>query len=206
MHRVKVYSEKGPPVRKGKGLFSAAFQIAFPLLPIEDEGRLHNRLIRENFIEQLFGYRRWKALAGNKRISRGTIVDFHARHKYVLLAHSRAHYAALGKLVSTAEQYRPSNFAKQYGEGFMETLKIKTTVNKHANVLKHLTGHIQKHLQETERTELQENILNYQRQLIPLGVPLTLIKHYVRRLPILSLIDQVYLNPHPQELILRNQT
>lgn len=204
MHRVKVYSEKGPPVRKGKGLFSAAFQRAFPLLPIEDEGRLHNRLIWENFIEQLFGYRRWKALAGNKRISRGTIVDFHARHKYVLLAHSRTHYAALGKLVSAAEQYTPSHLAKQYEEGFMEALKVKTTVTKHVNVLQQLARHLKKPLSTIERTELQEAIQDYHGHFTPLAVPLTLIKHYVRILAIPYLVDQVYLNPHPNELMLRN--
>jgi uncharacterized protein YbgA (DUF1722 family) len=172
---------------------------------MEEEGRLNKTIIRENFIERIFGYQRWKTLVQDKRIRREAIVDFHARHKYVLLAHGRTHYQRLGQLVAKAREYTPLNLTARYGLLFMDALKAKATVNNHVKVLNHLAGFLKNHLQQTEREELQENILDYHHHLIPLAVPLTLIKHYVQRLlPVSSLIDQVYLNPHPQELILHN--
>jgi len=204
VHRVKVYSEKGHPGKQGRGIFSAALQEAFPLLPVDEEGRLNDAPIRENFIERIFCYRRWKTQVQQKRISRGTIVQFHTRHKYLLLTHSRSHYHELGRLVAKAGQYTPSDLATRYGTVFMDALKTKATVRKHVNVLQHLAGHFKKQLSTIERAELQETIQDYHRYLTPLTVPLTLIKHYVRILAVPYLLDQVYLNPHPKELMLRN--
>ena len=204
VHRVKVYSEKGHPGKQGTGIFSAAFQEAFPLLPVEEEGRLNDSPIRENFIERIFCYRRWKTQVQQQRISRGTIVQFHTRHKYLLLTHSRSHYHDLGQLVAKAGHYTPSDLANRYGTVFMGALKTKATVRKHVNVLQHLAGHFKKQLSTIERAELQETIQDYHRYLTPLTVPLTLIKHYVRILAVPYLNDQVYLNPHPKELMLRN--
>lgn len=204
VHRVKIYTEKGQPSKQGTGIFSAAFQQAFPLLPVEEEGRLTDALIRENFIERTFSYRRWKSLVHQSRISRGAIVQFHTRHKYLLLTHSRPHYHDLGHLVAKAGQYTPGELADRYGVLFMEALKIKASVRKHVNVLQHLAGHLNKQLSAVERAELQEIIQDYHRHLTPLAVPLTLIKHYVRILAVPYLMDQVYLNPHPKELMLRN--
>jgi len=204
VHRVKVYTEKGQPSKQGTGVFSAAFQKAFPLLPVEEEGRLSDASIRENFIERIFCYRRWKSLLQQGRISRGAIVQFHTRHKYLLLTHSRSHYHNLGQLVAKAGQYTPGDLAERYGVLFMDALKSKATVRKQVNVLQHLAGHLKKQLSAIERAELQETIQDYHRHLTPLTVPLTLIKHYVRILAVPYLVDQVYLNPHPKELMLRN--
>ncbi|MDR4495630.1 MAG: YbgA family protein [Nitrospirales bacterium] len=204
VHRVKVYTEKGQPSKRGTGIFAAAFQQSFPLLPVEEEGRLNDATLRENFVARIFCYRRWKIQVQQQRISRGVIVDFHTRHKYLLLTHSRAHYDALGKLVAKAGQYTPAELAAQYGELFMEALKVKATVKKHVNVLQHLAGHLKTFLSADERAELQESITDYHRLLTPLTVPLTLIKHYVRTRSVPYLADQVYLNPHPKELMLRN--
>ena len=204
VHRVKVYTEKGQPSKQGTGIFSAAFQNAFPLLPVEEEGRLNDAPIRENFIERIFCYRSWKSLFQQGRISRGAIVQFHTRHKYLLLTHSRSHYHELGQLVAKAGQYTPGELADCYGVLFMDALKNKATVRKHVNVLQHLAGHLKKQLSAIERAELQETIEDYHRYLTPLTVPLTLIKHYVRILAVPYLVDQVYLNPHPKELMLRN--
>jgi uncharacterized protein YbgA (DUF1722 family)/uncharacterized protein YbbK (DUF523 family) len=204
VHRVKVYTEKGQPSKQGTGIFSAAFQKAFPLLPVEEEGRLSDATLRENFIERIFCYRRWKTLFQQNRISRGAIVQFHTRHKYLLLTHSRSHYHDLGQLVAKAGQYTPGELANRYGALFMDALKIKATVRKHVNVLQHLAGHLKTQLSTIERAELQETIQDYHRHFTPLAVPLTLIKHYVRILAVPYLGDQVYLNPHPKELMLRN--
>jgi uncharacterized protein YbgA (DUF1722 family) len=204
VHRVKVYTDKGHPGRQGTGIFSAAIQEALPLLPVEEEGRLNDAPIRENFIVRIFCYRRWKTQVQHTRISRGLIVNFHARHKYLLLTHSRSHYHDLGQLVSKAGDYTPGDLATRYGALFMDALKTKATVRKHVNVLQHLVGHFSKQLSPIERAELQETIQDYHQHFAPLTVPLTLIKHYVRILAVPYLIDQVYLNPHPKELLLRN--
>ena len=115
VHRVKVYTEQGQPSKQGIGIFSAAFQRAFPLLPVEEEGRLTDASIRENFIERIFCYRRWKNLFQESRIKRGTIVQFHTRHKYLLLTHSRSHYQHLGQLIATAGHYTPADLAITMG-------------------------------------------------------------------------------------------
>ncbi len=204
LHRVKVYTEKGQPSKQGVGIFSGMFQQTFPLLPVEEEGRLNDAPLRENFIERIFCYRRWKALTEQGRLFRGDVVEFHATHKYLLLTHSRSHYQALGRLVARAGDYTPRELAQQYGEIFMEALKVKATVKKHVNVLQHLAGYLKTKLNTIERAELQETVSDYHRRLIPLTVPLTLIKHYVRVFEIPYLTNQVYLNPHPKELMLRN--
>ncbi len=204
VYRVKVYTDKGQPSKQGTGIFASAFQHAFPLLPVEEEGRLSDAPLRENFIERIFCYRRWKTLFQEHRISRGAIVQFHTRHKYLLLTHSRPHYHELGQLIAQAGQYTAGDLANRYGPLFMDALKIKATVRKHVNVLQHLAGYFKKQLSTIERAELQETIQDYHRHLTPLAVPLTLIKHYVRILAVPYLMDQVYLNPHPKELMLRN--
>ncbi len=204
VHRVKVYSKKGQPGRQGKGIFSAAMREAYPLLPVEEEGRLNDAAIRENFIVRIFCYRRWKTQVQQRRITRGMIVDFHSRHKYLLLTHSRSHYHDLGQLVAKAGHYTPRDLATHYGAMFMDALKTKATVRKHVNVLQHLAGHFSKQLSKIERAELQETIQDYHKHFTPLAVPLTLIKHYVRILAVPYLLDQVYLHPHPKELVLRH--
>ena len=204
LHRVKVYTEKGQASKHGTGIFSQMFLETFPLLPTEEEGRLNDATIRENFIERIFCYRRWKSLLQTGRLNRGAIVQFHTKHKYLLMTHSRTHYLGLGRLVAQSGSCRPTELAAQYGVLFMEALKVKATVKKHVNVLQHLAGHLKHHLHQATRAELQENIQAYHRKLVPLAVPLTLIKHYVRLLPVPYLLDQVYLNPYPQELMLRN--
>ncbi len=200
---VRVYTPQGMPSTPGVGLFADILQKTLPLLPIEDEGRLQDLSIRENFIERIFCTHRWNQLQ-RKRLMRGHIVQFHTQHKYLLLAHSRSHYQQLGQLVASANQYTPHQLADIYGPIFAEALKVKATVRKQVNVLQHLLGHLKKLLCKVERDELQESIWDYHRAITPLTVPLTLISHYVRVFDIEYLSDQVYLNPHPKELMLRN--
>ena len=201
--QVRVYQHPSSPSRKGSGLFAQAFQKAFPLIPIEDEGRLNDPWIRENFIERIFAYHRWQNLLAGGLTRRG-IVAFHTQHKYFLMAHSRPHYHELGRMVASAKQYTPHQLAIAYGGTFTEALKVKTTVRKHVNVLQHLVGHIKENITQSQRQELQELISDYHRGFTPLIAPLTLINHYVREHQVSYLADQVYLQPHPKELILKN--
>jgi uncharacterized protein YbgA (DUF1722 family)/uncharacterized protein YbbK (DUF523 family) len=203
IERVRVYTEHGMPSRSGAGIFAHAFVEQFPLIPVEEEGRLCDAPLRENFIERVFCYRRYQDLLQNG-VTRQAVVRFHTIHKYLLLSHSQQHYQALGQLVGQAEHHRPKELAVKYGELFMKTLGVKVTVRKHANVLQHIVGYFKDRLGAYEKAELLGVIGDYHRGLTPLIVPLTLIKHYVQIFDVGYIRDQVYLNPHPKELMLRN--
>jgi uncharacterized protein YbgA (DUF1722 family)/uncharacterized protein YbbK (DUF523 family) len=203
IERVRVYNEQGGVSRSGVGLFARAFIEQFPLIPVEEEGRLCDSTLRENFIERVFCYRRWQDLI-QKGITRQALIQFHTIHKYILLAHHPQHYKVLGRLIGQPEQYRPKELAHRYGELFMKTLAVKATVRKHVNVLQHITGHFKERLSTHEKTELADVIADFHQELTPLIVPLTLIKHYVQIFDVSYIRDQVYLNPHPKELMLRN--
>jgi len=205
MERVSVFDRHGTPSRQGVGMFARVFMQHFPLIPVEDEGRLNNPILRENFIERIFAYGRWQDLMRN-RVTRPAIVTFHTAHKYQLLSHSRLHHQALGRLVAEAHRFTPTDLAGRYGAVFMEGLKARATVHKHVNVLQHMAGHFTDRLNPAERSELHDVIENYHGGLTPLILPITLIRHHANQFGIGYLQDQFYLNPHPQELILRNRT
>jgi uncharacterized protein YbgA (DUF1722 family)/uncharacterized protein YbbK (DUF523 family) len=203
MERVRVYNEKGMPVKKGVGMFARIFMEHFPLLPVEDEGRLHDPKLRENFIERIFALKRWREVLV-KRESRGNVVDFHTIHKSLILSHSPKHYQAMGKLVAQAKDLPLKELYHRYQTHLMESLDLKTTPKKNANVLMHMMGYFKEELSSDEKRELLEVIENYRQEYIPLIVPITLISHYVRKYNQPYLKEQIYLNPHPLELQLRN--
>jgi uncharacterized protein YbgA (DUF1722 family)/uncharacterized protein YbbK (DUF523 family) len=203
VERVRIYNEHGMPSRSGIGLFARGFLEQFPLIPVEEEGRLCDAPLRENFIERVFCYRRYQDLL-QSGVTRQAVVRFHTIHKYLLMAHSQQHYELLGRLVGRAEQYRPKQLAVRYGELFMKALAVKATVRKHVNVLQHILGYFKERLKSQEKVELLGVIDDYHRGLTPLIVPITLIKHYVQLFDVGYILDQVYLNPHPKELMLRN--
>ena len=203
LERVRVYTEKGMPSHTGAGIFARAFAEQFPLIPVEEEGRLCDAPLRENFIERIFCYRRYQDLLEDG-VTRQAVVRFHTIHKYLLLAHSVQHYQWLGRLVGQADRYRPRELAVKYGELFMKALAVKATVRKHVNVLQHMLGYFKAHLGAPQKAELLDVINDYHRGLTPLIVPLTLVKHYVHLFDVAYIRDQVYLNPHPKELMLRN--
>ncbi|MDA0739343.1 MAG: DUF523 and DUF1722 domain-containing protein [Nitrospirae bacterium] len=203
VHRVRIYNDHGMPNPHGRGLFAQRFIENNPLIPVEEDGRLNDPILRENFVERVFCYQRWRLL-NQTRVSRRALIDFHTRHKFLLLAHGRTHYQKLGQLVANSKKYSPSELMAEYGTLFMEALKVKVTTRKHVDVLQHLAGFLKKELSREERQELVEVIEDYHRGLTPLIVPLTLIVHYVRIHQISYLLDQVYLTPHPKELMLRN--
>ena len=203
MERVRVYNEKGIPAKTGVGMFARIFMEHFPLLPVEEDGRLHDIRLRENFIERIFALKRWRDLLGEKK-SRGRLVAFHTQHKLLILSHSQKHSRILGKLVAAAKSISPTQLYPQYQALFLEALKLKTTVKKNINVLQHMMGYFKKQLSADEKQELLETFDQYREGYIPLIVPLTLISHYVRKYDQPYLKQQVYLNPHPVELKLRN--
>jgi uncharacterized protein YbgA (DUF1722 family)/uncharacterized protein YbbK (DUF523 family) len=203
MERVKVYDDKGMPTKTGVGIFARIFMEHFPLLPVEEEGRLNDTGLRENFIERIFTLKRWREIR-NMKSSRGALVDFHTRHKLLLLSHSTKLYQAMGKLVAGQKSLSVQDLFLQYELMMMETLKLKTTPKKNVNVLQHMMGYFKEQLSADEKKELLEILDDYQKGFLPLIVPLTLIGHYVRKYDQAYLRKQIYLNPHPLELQLRN--
>jgi uncharacterized protein YbgA (DUF1722 family) len=203
MERVRVYDRKGVPVKKGVGIFARVFMDVFPLIPVEDEGRLNDPEIRENFIERIFALKRWRETLARKE-SRGNLVDFHTRHKLLILSHHPRHYQAMGKLVAKAKDSPLKELYQQYQALLMEALRLKTTPKKNSNVLMHMMGYFKEELSSDEKKELLEVIENYRQEVLPLIVPVTLMNHYVRKYDQPYLKEQVYLNPHPLELRLRN--
>jgi uncharacterized protein YbgA (DUF1722 family)/uncharacterized protein YbbK (DUF523 family) len=203
MERVRVYNEKGMPAKKGVGMFAKAFMEHFPLLPVEDEGRLHDPRLRDNFIERIFALARWREVLA-KGMTRGNLVDFHTRHKLLILSHNPKHYQMMGKFVAQAKAIPLKELYEKYQSVLMEALQLKTTPKKNANVLQHMMGYFKDQLSPDEKQELLEIIELYRKEYLPLIVPITLIKHYVRKYDESYLKEQVYLNPHPIELQLRN--
>ncbi|HRY83518.1 MAG TPA: DUF523 and DUF1722 domain-containing protein [Candidatus Cloacimonadota bacterium] len=206
MERVKVYPVKGGAASKtGVGIFARAFMEAYPLLPVEEEGRLHDPVLRENFIERIFVMQRWLELISGKAKA-GDIVRFHTRHKLLIMAHSVAHYRSLGKLVAAVKDHSYDDFARAYLQELMAALSRPATPARHQNVLQHIMGYFKQELSSAEKTELLEIIERYRAGNYPLIVPITLLNHYVRKYDKDYLAEQFYLNPHPVELKLRNHS
>lgn len=203
MERVKIYQPKGPAKRAGVGLFAAAVIDQFPNLPMEEEGRLCDPRLRENWVERVFAYHALQEL-WKQRWCIGDLVEFHTRHKFILLAHDEPQYRELGRLVAVAKSTPRDILREQYETKFMTTLKRIATVRKNVNVLQHMLGFFSDQLDAASRQELVTHIQDYHGGLVPLVVPLTLIRHYVRLLDVEYLSNQNYLNPHPKELALRN--
>jgi len=203
MERVKVYVDEGMPTHSGIGMFARAFIEHFPLLPVEEEGRLNDPVLRENFIERIFVLQRLRKTMQERKTA-GGLVEFHTRHKLLIMAHSTKHYQLMGKLVAQAKAAGIAQTFEAYHGLLMEALALKATVKKHTNVLQHMMGYFKNDLPADEKQELLEIIDSYRRELVPLVVPVTLINHYVRKYGQTYLRDQYYLSPHPIELKLRN--
>jgi uncharacterized protein YbgA (DUF1722 family)/uncharacterized protein YbbK (DUF523 family) len=203
MERVKLYVEGGMAERKGRGLFAEAVMQRYPRLPVEEEGRLSDSRLRENFVERVFAYVRLRAFF-ESRWTVGALVRFHTAHKMALLAHDRDAYTALGRLVASAKGMARKDVEEAYADGFMSAYAKMATTRKHTNVLMHMLGHFKDVVDDESRSEMLASIQDYRQGLIPLVVPVTLLRHHVRKHGIEYLAGQVYLEPHPKELMLRN--
>ena len=200
---VKVYTPSGMPSQRGVGIFGGAFTKRFPLIPVIDDGRLHDPGLRENFIERAFVYKRWQEFM-KKGSALKELILFHTEHKLLILSHSPKHFSVLGRLVANAKNYKPEELYSEYIKILMESLRLIATIKKNTNVLLHIIGYFKKQLSSNDKQELLEVIESYHKGFVPLIVPITLIKHYVRKFDEPYLKRQYYLNPHPLELMLRN--
>lgn len=203
MERVKLYDKNSVPNKKGIGLFAKAFMEHFPLLPVEEDGRLHDPRLRENFIETIFTLRRLRETIARDKTAKG-LIDYHTRHKLLMMAHSPEIYRQMGKLVARAGEIDTETLYRDYLGLLMKGLRLKTTVAKHINVLQHILGYFKKQLSTDEKQEMLSVIESYRARQVPLIVPMTLLNHFVRKYSQPYLQQQVYLNPHPVELSLRN--
>jgi len=204
MERVKVYREDGMAARDGRGTFAGVLIRRLPHLPVEEEGRLNDPLLRESFVSRVFVYDRW--MEGERSgWTRASLMRFHERHKFLLMARNQTGMRRLGRLLGEAGRGDdPADLARLYLDGLTAVMRRPTTRRGHTNVLLHLLGYVSDDIDRGDREELAGTIERYRQGLVPLVVPLALIRHHVRRLGTEYLQDQVYLDPHPHELMLLN--
>ena len=202
MVHVRLYQGQAAS-KNGVGIYAAALLRRFPTLPVEEEGRLNDSVLRENFVERLFARRRWLDFIAAGPTP-ADLIRFHTRHKFALLAHSPELYRELGRQMATAGIADFPRLLEAYEQKFMETLKQKATPRKHSNVLYHLVGYLKRDLDSEDKQELTSVIEDYRNSLVPLIVPITLLKHHFRRHPDAWVMEQTYLDPYPAELMLRN--
>jgi uncharacterized protein YbgA (DUF1722 family) len=204
MERVKVFDPKGTRAeRKGSGVFARILMQRLPLLPVEEEGRLNDAVLRENFVNRVYVLHRWQGLR-SQGLSAAALIEFHTLHKYLVMAHSQASYQRLGRLLSNLSQADINGIADTYIEELMHTLKRRVARKRHVNVLQHIMGYLKRSIDSGDKAELSESIEAYRRSEVPLIVPITLLRHYFRRHPDPYMEKQIYLRPHPDKLGLRN--
>ncbi|MBG8560550.1 DUF1722 domain-containing protein [Pseudomonas qingdaonensis] len=205
LERVKVYQANGYPATEGgRGLYATRFCAQRPDLPVEEDGRLCDPVLRENFITRVYAYADWQQLLAGG-LSRHALIAFHSRYKYQLMAHNPQQYKVLGKLLGSMQrQDDPTLIGPRYFSQLMSALSRCASRGTHGNVLMHLSGYLRRFLDPRDKQEIRALIDQYQAGIVPLVVPLTLLKHHLRRHPDPYLMQQVYLQPHPENLSLRN--
>ncbi len=203
MERVRVYADKGAPSRDGTGLFAAALISSMPWLPVEEEGRLNDPMLRENFIERVFVFYRWQRMM-SEGLSVSSVMEFHQRHKFILLAHDEEEYRRLGPLIAGANKKNLDQVASEYLLCMMTSLKARSSRKRHTNVLMHIMGFLKNKIDSDDKQEMIEVMDNYRHGKVPLIVPVTLMNHHLRRFPDEYISNQYYMAPYPEELMLRN--
>lgn len=201
MERVKIWDEV-MPIREGVGVFAQRLMENFPYLPIEEEGRLGDAVLRENFIQRVFAMRRWHEMS--ESLSAPALIDFHARHKLILMSREQSAYRELGRLVAATNQENLLENSRKYLLDFMALMKVRATRKNHVNVLQHIQGYLKKYLDAEDKQELVQTIDKYRLGLLPLIVPITLLNHHFRRHPDDYIANSYYMNPYPEELCLQN--
>lgn len=201
MERVKVYTS-GMPERKGTGIYAQQLMKNFPNLPIEEEGRLNDLIIRENFIQRVYIYHRWQQMLSTE-FSLKNIQKFHAQHKYIYMSHDQLGLKKLGALLANKCE-NTTELAESYLSKAMILLKNRATKSNHANTLYHIQGYLKNVISADHKQELNEMIEQYRQGYVPLIVPITLLRHHFRKYPNEYITDSFYLAPHPGELMLLN--
>lgn len=201
--RVKRYNDKGHPDGNAVGAYAEVIAQQMPDLPIEEEGRLCDAVLRENFVNRVFVYQRWRQLLRDG-LDAKALIDFHSCHKYLVMAHSQAAYKRMGQMLSHLKGADMQALGAAYQHELMSALKRRVNRARHVNVLQHIQGYLKQHTDAGDRAELQQAIEDYRRGEVPLVVPIRLLRHYFRLHPDDYIARQVYLDPAPASLGLRN--
>ncbi|MCU0765845.1 MAG: DUF523 and DUF1722 domain-containing protein [Gammaproteobacteria bacterium] len=202
MARVPVTSDKGMPAKVGVGIYARVLMERKPLLPVEEDGRLNDAVLRENFVTRVYVLHRWQQLRAG-RLTAAKLIDFHSRQKYLVMAHSQAAYQRLGQMLAHLKQVDLEAVADMYAAELMTALARRVTRRRHVNVLHHVMGYLKDHIDAGDKAELIASIEAYRREEVALVVPMTLLRHHLRRHPDPYMQQQVYLAPHPEKLALR---
>lgn len=202
MERVKVYS-KGSPSKDGVGIYAKRLMENFPNLPVEEEGRMEDAHLRENFIQRVYIYSRWQSLC-REGLSLSRLQAFHAQHKYIFMSHNQLQAKELGALLAATAAIDVNALAGQYLNRMMTLLKVIATRKNHVNTLQHIQGYLKNHLGADDKAEMKTIIENYSKALLPLIVPITLLRHHFRKHPNDYITQSSYMSPHPGELMLLN--
>lgn len=203
MERVRVYDEQQMPQRHGRGVYIAALMAQMPWLPVEEEGRLNDPVLRENFFERVFIVHRWRSIE-KKGITAAALVKFHSEHKYMIMSRGQHEYRRLGRMVAQAGCHDIKTLAREYFLSLMQVLKRSASKGRHADVMFHLLGYFKKCLSADDKHEVVTLIENYRQGLLPLVVPLTLMRHHLKQVSDQYLQSQHYFSPYPERLMLRN--
>ncbi|NNF96000.1 MAG: DUF1722 domain-containing protein [Halobacteria archaeon] len=203
MVRVRVFNHKDMPEKRGRGIFADTLLTAMPSLPVEEEGRLMDPVLRENFIERVFIYYRWQQLI-RSGLTVNNLVEFHTQHKFNLLAHDETTYRQLGRMIAEINKGNLQAVANNYLDILMTGLKKPASRKRHTNVLMHIMGFFKNQLSGDDKQEMLDLLDAYRLGQLPLIVPITMLKHHLRRFPHPYVEQQYYMNPYPEELMLRN--
>ncbi|MGI9278029.1 MAG: YbgA family protein [Endozoicomonas sp.] len=205
MERVKVYHKNGTPSGvSSPGAYAKALIEEQPLLPVEEEGRLHDPVLRENFFTRVYAYHRWHNEV-LKNPSHAAVVHFHSVHKYMLMAHNPSDYTALGRLVAEGGKMQLEPYLDQYFKEFMNTLKKRANRKSHTNTMLHIMGYVKKTVDTKERNQFLKLVEEYRQGIVPLVAPMTMLRHFIENNGNEYIQEQTYLHPHPDQLGLRNQ-
>ncbi len=204
LFRVKVYRDNGMPHEApGRGIFAEALTRAYPLLPVEEDGRLQDPVLRENFIARVYAWHNWHQMK-LRGLDAGALTEFHASYKYTVMAHNPQQYQELGRMLADAGRQDPQELGERYFSALMVALQQKATRGTNTNVLMHLQGYLKTQLQAAEKQSLTRIIEQYRKGIVPLIVPVTLLRHHFHQYPDPYIARQAYLQPYPDELSLRN--
>lgn len=202
MERVKIWDDV-MPIREGVGIYAGKLMENFPYLPVEEEGRLGDAVLRENFIQRVFVMRRWKEL-NEEGMTLNGLLKFHARHKLILMSHNQNYNRELGQMLAAVRKDNVEEVLDEYLLKLMRTLKIPATRGNHVNTLQHIQGYLKKPLDADDKVELTETVEKYRLGQLPLIVPITLLNHFFRKHPDEYIANSWYMNPYPEEMSLQN--
>ncbi|MGR9114132.1 MAG: YbgA family protein [Gammaproteobacteria bacterium] len=203
MARVKIYKNDYAD-RVGTGLFAQFLKENFPLLPLEEEGRLGDPHLRENFIQRVYVLYRWQRLCAES-VTPNHLTRFHSQHKLIAMSHDQNQAHELGRLAASADKTNIQRVMAQYSLNLMQSLKKIATRGNHVNVLQHIQGYLKKNLDADDKAELSETIERYRLGIVPLIVPITLLKHHFRKQPNPFIEQSYYMSPYPEELTVLNE-